>query len=84
MSRALSKAGARVLQVLREGAELTRHTRAERGPYYLMQGRRLSMPLVKQLEEQRFIAHVHSRASTTTSYTLTPAGREALEAWERA
>jgi hypothetical protein len=79
MSRVLTQEEERVLRALRDGAELTRHTRVERGPYYLMQGRRLSMPLVKQLEEKRLIAPGQSRGSTTTSYTLTPAGHGALE-----
>ncbi|UBV42155.1 hypothetical protein LAJ19_11015 [Deinococcus taeanensis] len=81
MSDTLTEVGANVLRALQEGRALTRHDRAGRGPYYTLGGRRLSMPLVKQLEAQRFIARSGRPGSPVSAYELTPAGTDALTMW---
>jgi len=78
MDTVLTEAEVNILRALREGAELTRHLRTERGPYYMLAGRRLSMPLVKRLEAQRLIVRTGQTGGATVPYTLTSAGMDAL------
>ncbi|MFB9991324.1 hypothetical protein ACFFLM_04935 [Deinococcus oregonensis] len=72
---------ARVLGALQEGALLLMHRRGERGPYYTLQGRRLSVTLLKELEALRLIEQeAGGTGRAVVAYGLTPAGRHALEA----
>lgn len=72
----------RVLKALRAGGLLVMHTRGERGPYYTLDGRWLSVTLVKGLEAARLIQREGSSGRVVASYQLTPAGESALAEWE--
>ena len=71
----LPDAHLRVLRALQAGAELVRHTRLARGPYYTLAGRRLSVVLLGELESRRLIAR---EGRDHAGYHLTPAGERAL------
>lgn len=73
----------RVLTALSEGAPLLLHRRGERGPYYTLQGRRLSVILLKELEALRLIERENGPERAVVAYALTPEGRSALSAQER-
>ncbi|ADV67980.1 hypothetical protein [Deinococcus maricopensis] len=77
----LTDAQARVLQALQDGAALTMHARGDRGPYYTLNGRRLSMPLVKSLEANRWIEREGAGRGAASAYQLTAEGESALQAW---
>ncbi|MFC4637183.1 hypothetical protein [Deinococcus hohokamensis] len=78
----LTEAQASVLRALQAGAELKRHDRPERGSFYTLAGRRLSMPLLKALESQKLVQSEGAAGRTTASYSLTAAGKAALQAWD--
>lgn len=80
---ALTEAQAHVLQALRDGAELRRHERAERGPYYTLAGRRLSMPLLKALEGRKLVQRSGTAERGTAAYVLTLSGETALDGWTK-
>lgn len=72
----------RVLTALRAGGMLIMHTRGERGPYYTLNGRRLSMTVVKDLEAARWITREGSAGRIIASYQLTSAGGSVLAEWQ--
>ncbi|GGK15239.1 hypothetical protein GCM10008955_05790 [Deinococcus malanensis] len=82
MTSALTEAQARVLSALQGGAALTMHSRSERGPFYMLSGRRLSMTLVKDLERLRYISRSAGMGRSAVAYELTSDGQAALMRWE--
>ncbi|MFC4453890.1 hypothetical protein [Deinococcus sonorensis] len=78
MTQKPTEAQARVLTALRDGAELKSHARGERGPYYTLNGRRLSVTLLKALEGLRWIERQGRPGQPVAAYDLTPSGRAAL------
>lgn len=84
MDDGLTDPQARVLRALRDGAALTMHARSERGPFYTLGGRRLSVTLLKDLERLRFVSRSAGVSRTAVAYELTPAGLVALAHWEAA
>lgn len=57
-----------------------RHVRPDRGPYYTLAGRRLSVVLLGELEARRLIARA---GRDRAAYHLTPLGEQVLAAGER-
>lgn len=82
MPSGLSAPQVRVLRALRDGMALTMYMRSERGPYYTLAGRRLSMTLLKDLERQRYISRSAALSRSAVDYELTPDGQAALAQWE--
>lgn len=81
----LTETQAHVLRAVGQGTELTAHFRPGRGPFYTLEGRRLGIVLLKELEGQRLIARTGEGAGrAAVHYTLTAAGEAALTAWEEA
>ncbi|THF70393.1 hypothetical protein E7T06_07980 [Deinococcus sp. Arct2-2] len=72
----------RVLSALQEGAPLLLHRRGDRGPYYTLQGRRLSVVLLKDLETLRLIERESGTERAVVAYALTSAGRSTLVMWQ--
>ncbi len=70
----------RVLAALQRGAALVMHRRGERGPYYTLGGRRLSVTLLKALEARRWIAREGGPDRAAVTYALTAEGEAALAA----
>lgn len=72
----------RVMTALRAGGTLAMHSRGERGPYYTLNGRRLSVTLVKNLEAARWITREGGASRAVAAYLLTPEGESVLVGWE--
>lgn len=80
MNLALTEPQIRLLKALQEGALLLMHSRSDRGPYYTLNGRRLSVILLKELETLRLIQREGASGPAVIAYELTAAGKAALEA----
>lgn len=82
MTAGLTDPQARVLGALRDGAALIMHTRRERGAFYTLGGRRLSVTLLKDLELLRYVSRSSGAGRTAVAYELIPGGSAALAQWE--